>query len=106
LTKGYLGACADDIGLLTHTFDLLRAASEPFSAAEELALLSLKPRTCFIVPLWAAATHDTTALTKDLLASLGPPWGGFSVAGRAKYLGVFLGPAASLSDEWHAPGQK
>eukprot|EP00959_Pyramimonas_sp_CCMP1952_P244499 5110637-Pyramimonas_sp.AAC.1 len=42
--KGYLGVCADDTGLLTFSFDTPRKASEPFSAAEELALLSLKPR--------------------------------------------------------------
>eukprot|EP00959_Pyramimonas_sp_CCMP1952_P389517 8162212-Pyramimonas_sp.AAC.1 len=87
LDAGYLGACADDIGLLTYSCAALRRASEPFAAAEELALLSLKPRKCFIVPLWAAATPDTINQTKTLLAELGPPWGGFSVAGCAKYFG-------------------
>eukprot|EP00959_Pyramimonas_sp_CCMP1952_P003185 65824-Pyramimonas_sp.AAC.1 len=51
--KGYLGVCADDTGLLAFSFNTLRAASEPFAAAEELALLSLKPRKCVVVPLWA-----------------------------------------------------
>eukprot|EP00959_Pyramimonas_sp_CCMP1952_P179132 3744768-Pyramimonas_sp.AAC.1 len=44
LGVGYIGACADDVGLLAYSFDTLRRASEPFAAAEELALLSPKPR--------------------------------------------------------------
>eukprot|EP00959_Pyramimonas_sp_CCMP1952_P209940 4392596-Pyramimonas_sp.AAC.1 len=42
--KGYLGACADDAGLLAFSIDKLRRASDDFCAAEELAPLALKPR--------------------------------------------------------------
>eukprot|EP00959_Pyramimonas_sp_CCMP1952_P007936 166232-Pyramimonas_sp.AAC.1 len=38
LDIGYLGACADDIGLLTCSFDTLRQVTAPFAAVEELAL--------------------------------------------------------------------
>ena len=41
LDEGYIGVRADDIGLLTYSRDMLRAASEPSAAAEERALLSL-----------------------------------------------------------------
>eukprot|EP00959_Pyramimonas_sp_CCMP1952_P064567 1347841-Pyramimonas_sp.AAC.1 len=82
--KGDLGACADDAGLLVaFSSDTLRRASEPFSAAEELALPSLKPRTCVAVPLSTKTTPATTARAKALLADLCPSWGGFSVSGRA-----------------------
>eukprot|EP00959_Pyramimonas_sp_CCMP1952_P022136 465325-Pyramimonas_sp.AAC.1 len=51
LVVGHLGACADDIGLLTNSVDTLRQVTAPFAAAEELAPLSSKPRKCSVAPL-------------------------------------------------------
>eukprot|EP00959_Pyramimonas_sp_CCMP1952_P214333 4484894-Pyramimonas_sp.AAC.1 len=42
LDVGYLGACADDVGPLTNSFDTLRHVTALVAAAEELAILSLK----------------------------------------------------------------
>ncbi|CAK0806914.1 unnamed protein product [Prorocentrum cordatum] len=89
LDVGYLGARADDIGLLTNSFDTLRQVTAPFAAAEELAHLSLKPRKCFVVPLWSDAPPATIASTKALPAELGPPWGVFFGRGACQDLGHF-----------------
>ena len=89
-----------------HCVVLRTTAKASVRSRPTLALLPLKPRKCFIVPLWAAASPATIAQTKSLLAELGPSWSGFSVAGRAEYFGTFLGPEASLACQWLAPGQK
>eukprot|EP00959_Pyramimonas_sp_CCMP1952_P366040 7666389-Pyramimonas_sp.AAC.1 len=81
--SNYLGACADDIGILCGSFGIVSRVDEPFDAAARLALLSLKPRRCVVVPLWDAATPATIAQTQALLSEFSPAWSGISVSGRA-----------------------
>ena len=98
---GIVMACADNIAVVLQSIATPPALAEIFLAAERLAGLTLKPVKCFIVPLFAPCTPDTTMYIRDYLVQYRLAWKDFSITATAEYLGVWLGPAAATRN-WSA----
>ena len=91
---GIVRACADDIAIVIKNLNSLSVIFPIFHVAETCAGLALKPRKCFLVPLFAACTHDTILYIHNYLNMHVPAWRDFNVAATAEYLGIWFGPAA------------
>ena len=78
---GILTACADDLGLLLHSLGTLPQIAQVFMDACRLARLSLAPRKCVLVPLWAPCTEEFRAQLLPHLERLVPAWVQFSIQG-------------------------
>eukprot|EP00959_Pyramimonas_sp_CCMP1952_P278873 5830980-Pyramimonas_sp.AAC.1 len=96
-----LGACADDVGLVSQdVYRALALALPVFDCAAQAAGLELNVTKSIIVPLAALPEHEY----RNLLDVAGlPP--SFKVQHMAKYLGIFLGRGGSVRS-WGAPARK
>eukprot|EP00959_Pyramimonas_sp_CCMP1952_P017042 361946-Pyramimonas_sp.AAC.1 len=43
---------------------------------------------------------------RDTLRTINPAWAQFKIDGKAKYLGVYIGPCADDRAQWAAPAAK
>ena len=93
--KGVIGACADDIGAslasIVHLVDMFKI----FDVARLVAGLSLKAKKCVIIPVSSIFSNELHDAIRTWLASNLPRWADFTVSAAGKYLGAYLGPAAS-----------
>ena len=102
---GIVRACADDIGAAIKSSQVLKPSNHVFKLARLAAGLKVKTKKCVIVPVYTSCTLSTQSVWKDWLATHLPHWGDFSIRGSAKYLGIFIGPAAG-SVQWCVQAQK
>ncbi|CAK0839261.1 unnamed protein product [Prorocentrum cordatum] len=84
---GYVGGCADDMGIVSYDIGAMSLLSAPFRAARRLAGLALQATKCVVVPLYALPTPPVVARLAEKLRLLGEEWGQFKVASYARYLG-------------------
>eukprot|EP00959_Pyramimonas_sp_CCMP1952_P206084 4309568-Pyramimonas_sp.AAC.1 len=103
---GSLGGCADDLGAVLSKFVYLTRLFPSFASASRLASLHLNPLKCVIVPLWAECTPAVTADLRACLRYVLPQWQSFTIAGSAKYLGIYIGPECTNAQQWAACSQK
>ena len=73
--------------------------------ARELAGLTLKPTKCVVVPLHTKFSSHVASIVRDAMCRLVPRWSAFQIKGAAKYLGIWMGPAAGAA-QWHAQVDK
>ena len=104
--SGTLGACADDIGMVLRQLERVRELEPHFSQLRRVASLRLQPIKCVLVPLWTSLTPDLAEQLRAELRGWAPGWATFQICGKAKYLGTWQGPEATLADEWRAPALK
>eukprot|EP00959_Pyramimonas_sp_CCMP1952_P398043 8340150-Pyramimonas_sp.AAC.1 len=71
-----------------------------------LAVLMLQTAKCIAVSLVVECTVEVAATHAARIAELVPEWATFTVAGCARHLQIFIGPAAALSQQWREVGQK
>ena len=81
---GIVRACADDIAIVIKNLHSLSFIFPVFHIAETWAGLALKPRKCFLVPLFAACTHDSIQYIRNYLNMHVPAWRDFNVAAAAE----------------------
>ena len=93
--KGVIGACADDIGASLASIQTLVDMFKIFDVARVVAGLSLKVQKCVIVPISASFSEELCETIRSWLAMNLPLWSDFAISEAGKYLGAFLGPAAS-----------
>ena len=99
-------ACADDIGTVLFNCRVLPLLHDLFYTIELCANLKLKPKKCNIIPLWGAFTLHKATCIRDFIARTVPHWHAFNILACAKYLGFWLGPAATLDMNWRGPMSK
>ena len=99
---GVVRACADDIAIVLKTLDDLINVFQIFHEAEVCAGLVLKPKKCFIIPLFSALSDSVVYNIRALLTSSLPAWQDFNIVATAEYLGIWLGPNAA-SRNWTTP---
>ena len=90
--KGLVRACADDVGAVFKSVEVLPAASSIFKLAGSLAGLHIKISKCAVVPLrpWSPTVAE---YVQSWLSSRLPLWSEIRVVPCAKYLGTFMGPS-------------
>ncbi len=74
-------------------------------AAEEIAGLTLKIARCVVVPSGAFSLH-VAELIRSWLAAGVPGWANFRIERRAKYLGLWMGPAVLADESFKEPALK
>ena len=92
---GVVRACADDIGAALSSVRGLNILKPIFDLALRTAGLKLKPSKCVIVPLHSACDEACQRSVHAWIADHIPCWSCFKIEGTAKYLGVWMGPAAA-----------
>ena len=93
-------ACADDIGAAIADFKALAEYEKWFSLMSKIAGLCLKPKKCVLIPTASKLSLHLKSRFRDELFKLVPAWGTFVIAECGKYLGFWLGPAASEDMCW------
>lgn len=101
---GQMRACADDIGGALKGILALVYLFPIFECAEEVAGLTLKPPKCVIIPLRPFSLQLVENI-KIWLERHIPKWSKFQIKPTSKYLGFFVGPAAS-TQQWDDAGKK
>lgn len=101
---GAVCAYADHIALVVRDPSRLGRLAATFKAFERASASRLKPAKCVAVPLRRLpdGALPVERCKADLIAAT-PGWADMTVAGAAKYLGVCVGPAASLERIWKDP---
>ena len=94
-------ACADVIGIVVRRLRDMQLVVPVFDAAEALALLTLKPRKCVLIPCRRLADDDFKESVCKWLAKEIPQWQHFNIRDSAPYLGFPLGPRSGR-DIWIA----
>ena len=84
---------------------MLSALAPPFTIMESAAGLTLKPVKCNLVPLIPFSDAVVHRIKRFLIEML-PQWKNFNIVPVAKYLGFFLGPAATAELCHEAPYNK
>ena len=79
---------------------------DTFQHAQKLASLMLQTAKCVVAPLAVECTVTVAAQYAAIIASLVPAWSTVKITGYARYLGVLIGPAATLSLQWREAGHK
>ena len=102
---GWVRACADDIGIVLRKGIGLLRLKRLMDRIEAGTLLKLKTKKCVIVPLWGPLTAEATRLARAIINICAGGWANFSVADRALYLGILLGPGVA-EDMWTEPMTK
>eukprot|EP00959_Pyramimonas_sp_CCMP1952_P176329 3684608-Pyramimonas_sp.AAC.1 len=75
-------------------------------AAEVLAGLQHQAKKCIVAPAWTLPTQDIIAEMRHILTNAHAPWSNFKIEPTARYLGFFVGPGATLEDQWRGPSVK
>jgi len=104
--RGAVFACADDVGAALKALKFLFLVEGFFRRFEKVSGLKLKPVKCNLVPLTANVTASNARAIANWLARYIPGWMHFQVCDFAKYLGLYLGPAAANQINWDAPVRK
>ena len=102
-TQGAVQACADDVGLVLNSHEMLRPVSRVFRLCKFLANLDLTFLYCALVPLVPDHLGATVHL-KAWLSSHVPPWRDLPLDTSAPYLGLHIGPHAA-SRYWVKPSR-
>ena len=91
ITRGY----ADDTAIVIQDYvKELPALARIFIEFEDISGLGLNVEKTVFIPLWQSTSAKSVSC---LLKELCPPWGGFIVSDRGKYLGFMVGPGAGSS---------
>ena len=93
---GCVALCADDIAVVLKDLHHILAVYIIFVKAELAAGLNLKPTKCKLVPLSAPLSPQLIDSITNYLRELIPAWVSFRIVGSAEYLGIWMGPNASV----------
>jgi len=99
-------ACADDIGASLTSIGILKILFPVFRLAQAIAGLTLKPQKCILIPVFAKFSDDIMKFFKTWLQDNIPEWSAFNIRPVGKYLGFWLGPAASQAKVWEPAAKK
>eukprot|EP00959_Pyramimonas_sp_CCMP1952_P183076 3828161-Pyramimonas_sp.AAC.1 len=100
--RGVTRCCADDVGACLFSLAALKNIHIIFRAADGIAGLKLKYKTCFIVPLLEAISDELIAQIRAWIVGHVPAWIEFQICAKLRYLGVWMGPSVS-EESWAAP---
>ncbi|CAK0810355.1 unnamed protein product, partial [Prorocentrum cordatum] len=103
---GICRACADDLGAVLYELASLRILVRVLGVMEKIAGLKIKISKCTLVPLVGRMTETLKTMTQTQLASIASDWSGFAVEGWLLYLGMILGPDATVDMNWRGPLMK
>ena len=96
---GIVRACADDIGAALSSINGLSVLQPVFQLASVSAGLRLKPSKCIVIPVFGEFSEDAKRAVMNWLEENIHDWSRFSVRSTAKYLGIWMGPAAA-TQQW------
>ena len=91
---GIVRACADDISFALRTISMLKLIFPVYQDIKHMPNLVIKPRTCVIIPTREEVNEELKVSIADWLKGEVPGWAGIAIQGRAKLLGVIIGPSA------------
>eukprot|EP00973_Karenia_brevis_P076627 10644431-Karenia_brevis.AAC.1 len=97
---GVVRACADDVGCALQSLLSLIVIASIFRLAKMICSLQLKTAKCVLAPLNVRCTMHVQEQVRLFLCAQLPEWAQFKVAGEGNYLGVLMGPLASLASQW------
>jgi hypothetical protein len=105
LNKAIIRACADDVGAALKRLADLALLHKLFSEFRSVSPLTLKPAKCVIIMTACDLSAGSLEFIRQWLAVNIPDWRHMKIQGRAKYLGMYLGPEAGAV-QWDKPLEK
>lgn len=99
---------ADDLAAIaTQTSVHLRQLGAAFRCLAQASGLSLKAAKCKVVPLSPASqTAEARERIRAMVAGIVPEWSEVVVVDSGVYLGLRIGPGATVRDQWRDPMAK
>eukprot|EP00973_Karenia_brevis_P032699 4514561-Karenia_brevis.AAC.1 len=100
---GKIYGCADDLAGICKTLNSLIDISKIFKLIEKGLLLHLNMKKTILIPLAEKITPKLTRTIRQFLLKCIPQWQNIQISDNGCYLGFYIGPGATLTQNWIDP---